>query len=142
MWTALRPAESCQEDSHWCRPQSAASQFILCHPTSGGTTGQRVGRVDKGRECQGHHWGAPRTFQMMPEKMPWHIFSSLSVPSALVETIRCRWGGGGRHSNANSRCEQPPGFPLRSVPPHCPLHRFLHKRKFRTNQHLNCLIKE
>ena len=84
-------AESCQEDSHWCRPQSAASQFILCHPTSGGTAGQRVGRVDNGRECQGHHWGAPRTFQMMPEKMPWHIFSSLSVPSALVETIRCRW---------------------------------------------------
>ena len=55
------------------RAQSAASQFILCHPTPGGTAGQRVGRVDKGRECQGHHWGAPPTFQMMPamlEKMP------------------------------------------------------------------------
>ena len=42
-----------------CRPQSAASQFILCHPTSGGTAGQRVGRVDKGGECQGHHLGEP-----------------------------------------------------------------------------------
>ena len=40
--------------------------------------------------------------------------------SSLVETIRCRWLGGGRHSNANSRCEQPPRLPLGSVPLHCP----------------------
>ena len=53
------------------------SIYIVPPSSSGGTAGQRGGRVDKGGECEGHHWGAT-TFQMMREilnKMRTGIFS-------------------------------------------------------------------